>query len=187
MSSQDLCWHSQSKIQQTGLNKSVCSSPELMHCKVWSVCSQIALLSDACCRWTPVPYSFFARVSKALTICLTTSSKNIVASCEWSRDLNSNVTKNSTLQDCPAAPGVNRHSVSRWLKREPSVHTARTWWLGMTVTSEVYLSTIGGNPISSWARMSPFRPLVTFDFLHHGTNCWYCSTLATTSYICSGE
>lgn len=61
-----------------------------------------------------------------------------------------------------------------------------TWWFGIMVTSEVYLSTMGGKPISSTAWKSPLRPLNVRDFVHQGTNCWYWSTLATTLYRCSG-
>lgn len=80
-------------------------------------------------------------------------------------------------------PGLKRHIVSRWLKSFPSVHTALTRWGLTLVIIDVYLSTTGGNPTSSWALEWPALFMMVWDFLHQGTKCLYSSTLATTSYI----
>lgn len=58
-----------------------------------------------------------------------------------------------------------------------------TRWGRTVVIMDVYLSTTGGNPTSSWALACPALFMMYWDFLHQGTKCLYSSTFATTSYI----
>lgn len=88
------------------------------------------------------PYRVLALPKKLLTICFTTSSKNRVDNLECKADLNSKLTEKSKIHDCGTSgrPGLNLHTVTRWLKSIPSVQIDLTKFGFTNVSDDVYFS-----------------------------------------------